>query len=469
MSEQKFICKNCGIEYISHKTNSKYCSRECRKKYNQVEHKCDYCGKVHVVYRGKYEKYVDGETKNLYCSKECANKGANTSSINICEYCRKEYTICNSFKNIQRFCSSDCYIKWKNANSKKRHLICPQCGKEFYTYHKNQIYCSRDCKAESDKKRVKCNCEVCCKPIDRKVSEYDKNTHHFCSQICKRIYFGWSKHDIDILKKYYRKIKPSELYNMLDDKRTLKAINAKAKALGLSENREWSDEELSILKENYSTMSMYSLYKLLPKRSIISINVKGRSLGLVSRFVKDHRYTDEDIKYMQEHYLDMDIPNIAKKLDKSIGGVEQKMRLLGYVRPHEIKKSGYSNLQSFVRSQLSSWKRSVLEKNGFKCYLSGLSHNLVIHHCYGFNLLFDETIENTGFVIKDNFEDYTDDELNQFFLDFFELQELYSEYVVISEHIHVLFHKEYGYGDNTPEQWAEFEKKYLNGFYDKVA
>ena len=469
MSEERFICKNCGVEYTSYKTGSKYCSRECRKAHNQVEHKCDYCGSPHIVYRGRYEQYLSGGAKHLYCSKECANKGAHTSVINICEFCGKEYTIFNSFKDIQRFCSKDCYNAWKNANSKKRHLVCPQCGKEFDTYHKKQVYCSRDCRGRSDQKRVRCNCEVCGKQIDRIVSEYDKNKHHFCSQVCKRIYFGWTKHDINVLKQYYRKIKPSEICVMFDKQRTPKGVNAKAKALGLSEPREWTSDELAILMEKYPTTHMSQLQKLLPKRSVISINVKGRSLGLVGRFVKDHRYSDSDIAFMRDHYLEMTSDEIAKELDKSPSGVEQKMRLLGLVRPYEIKKSGYTSLQSFVRSQLHSWKRAVMSENGFKCYLSGVSNNLVVHHCYGFNLLFDETIENTGFEIKENFEDYTDAELNKFFDDFFELQESYSEYVVISEDIHILFHKEYGYGDNTPEQWAEFEKKYLDGFYDEVA
>lgn len=43
---------------------------------------------------------------------------------------------------------------------------------------------------------------------------------------------------------------------------------------------------------------------------------------------------------------------------------------------------------------------------------------------------------------------------------FLEIQEYYHAYVCISAEIHRLFHKEYGYGNNTEEQWNIFVNKY---------
>ena len=50
-----------------------------------------------------------------------------------------------------------------------------------------------------------------------------------------------------------------------------------------------------------------------------------------------------------------------------------------------------------------------------------------------------------------------------------EIQDNYDACVCITEEIHKLFHKEYGYGNNTEEQWEEFVTNYHNGKYDNVA
>jgi archaellum biogenesis protein FlaJ (TadC family) len=39
----------------------------------------------------------------------------------------------------------------------------------------------------------------------------------------------------------------------------------------------------------------------------------------------------------------------------------------------------------------------------------------------------------------------------------------------LKEDIHKLFHKYYGYGNNTMEQWNEFVKKYNNNQYKLIA
>ena len=40
--------------------------------------------------------------------------------------------------------------------------------------------------------------------------------------------------------------------------------------------------------------------------------------------------------------------------------------------------------------------------------------------------------------------------------------------VRITEEVHKAFHEEYGYGDNTPEQWEEFVSNYVKRwFYER--
>lgn len=115
------------------------------------------------------------------------------------------------------------------------------------------------------------------------------------------------------------------------------------------------------------------------------------------------------------------------------------------------------------------WSKEVREYYNYTCCLTGSRSNIVVHHCRGFSLLFDETIELLNFEIKDDFIEYTDEELITFTNKFLEIQEYYNAYVCITESIHKLFHKIYGYGDNTVEQWNEFVSDYKNNKYKNVA
>ena len=114
------------------------------------------------------------------------------------------------------------------------------------------------------------------------------------------------------------------------------------------------------------------------------------------------------------------------------------------------------------------WKMNVREINNYTCCVTGRKSNIVVHHCRSFNLLFQETIDNLGFEIKDKFSEYNDEELELFVENFLDLQEYYGEYVCITEDIHKLFHKYYGYGDNTMSQWIEFVDNYNNGVYKEI-
>ena len=90
----------------------------------------------------------------------------------------------------------------------------------------------------------------------------------------------------------------------------------------------------------------------------------------------------------------------------------------------------------------------------------GVRSNIIVHHIRGFNLLFDEVIEMLEFPLYEDMSMYNQTQLDDFLDTFLNLQEYYHQYVCINEEIHKEFHKIYGYGNNTQEQWNEFINKY---------
>lgn len=115
----EYKCTTCGKTYYSYKLRSKFCSTECRNKYNRINYNCDYCGKDMIAIRSNYDKLLSGEKQGLYCSRKCVTDSQNKQVTKICEYCGKEYKIGNAFKDVQKYCSRDCYeqsrSKIKNA------------------------------------------------------------------------------------------------------------------------------------------------------------------------------------------------------------------------------------------------------------------------------------------------------------------------------------------------------------------
>ena len=99
-----------------------------------------------------------------------------------------------------------------------------------------------------------------------------------------------------------------------------------------------------------------------------------------------------------------------------------------------------------------------MENCHFKCVITG-SKSFNIHHIYSFSCIFNEVIEENNFIIKDNFCDYTPQELS-FILDKFIIKQ--NEYplgVCLDKELHKLFHKEYGKCVGV-EQWNLFKEKY---------
>lgn len=127
---------------------------------------------------------------------------------------------------------------------------------------------------------------------------------------------------------------------------------------------------------------------------------------------------------------------------------------------------GKAEIKSWLFTQIATWKQQVLVINDYTCNVTKQrGGKLNVHHLKGFNTIVDEAHTINNIEIKQLLTDYTKKELD-ILLKYVKSQHTLEEGVVLCEEVHRLFHKIYGYGDNTLEQYEEFKQRYLNGEFN---
>ncbi len=134
---------------------------------------------------------------------------------------------------------------------------------------------------------------------------------------------------------------------------------------------------------------------------------------------------------------------------------------------HYLWKGGISPLHNYLRYKINDWKRDSLKQYNFCCGITGIqSNNLVVHHMYGFNLILDEVLFELNLDIRKEINLYSDKELllieNLLVKKHYE----YGLGIPLLPYIHDIYHKVYGRGNNTQEEFNEFKIDYLNGKYN---
>jgi len=116
----------------------------------------------------------------------------------------------------------------------------------------------------------------------------------------------------------------------------------------------------------------------------------------------------------------------------------------------------YNTVASLLRnSTIDKWRDDSIKASNGKCIISRLPYECV-HHIYGFSFILQEVLEITNIELKEKFSDYTNDEVIKLKETCLELHYKYGLGVCLTNNIHEEFHKIYGYGNNTKEQFEEF-------------
>ena len=127
---EKFVCKNCGKEFLSCEPSAKFCCRECyiENAHSKVEVRCAVCGKIEYVPLSRAKTYK-------CCSVECSGKRASKNYRKLvtltCPICGKKYECKQSKLEHHRTCGDKtCRSKW---------LSITRSGKNNSNYHDIEI------------------------------------------------------------------------------------------------------------------------------------------------------------------------------------------------------------------------------------------------------------------------------------------------------------------------------------------
>jgi len=127
---------------------------------------------------------------------------------------------------------------------------------------------------------------------------------------------------------------------------------------------------------------------------------------------------------------------------------------------HSNYKGGISILDHIIRQNLNEWKGNIRDLYNHKCPITGRTKlDTTVHHLYSLNSIINDVVKYLGIQIK-IYDTVSNNNLSET-----DINRIISEIlkrhdntigILIDKNIHKKFHKKYGYGNNTPEQFDEF-------------
>lgn len=280
--------------------------------------------------------------------------------------------------------------------------------------------------------------------------------------------YYWTKEDERLLIENYESMygRIDELVDLFCGRHTYKSIVSKARKLGLQSRKSWSNEEIEILINNYDKYSVDEILFLLPNRNRHSVIAKAGSLNLTNKTILETRFNNEDKMFIIKNFNSMTDKEMGIVLQRSETAINNYRYRNGLIKINE--KSSYNDLSEYLRRNNADWKRDSMINCKYKCVLTGKRFD-EIHHLYGLNLILNEVLDDLNISVKNSMDDYSKEELRSILDTFREKQLTYPLGVCLTKEIHSLFHKKYGYGNNTIEQWNKFVSDYKFGKYKDVA
>jgi hypothetical protein len=125
-------------------------------------------------------------------------------------------------------------------------------------------------------------------------------------------------------------------------------------------------------------------------------------------------------------------------------------------------KGGMTKLDACLRNNSKYWKKNILKKYNFTCFLSNKKQvNIQVHHLKPLHIIRDEVIISLNLPLPEEVDVYTEEEQKKIKKGFSILHKK-SLGIPLCEEIHNLFHKLYS-KKCTPEDFDEFRQRWDNG------
>jgi len=221
----------------------------------------------------------------------------------------------------------------------------------------------------------------------------------------------------------------------------------------------WTDEEVNILLKYYCHLTNNELHiTYLRNINIDKIIKKANRLSLYKTEKTLHRCFQEIATINSNRLIE---------LNKWIGNDNPKYNSQRFGELNPNYKGGISSLYQELRRNIKQWKLDSMENCNYKCILIGKRFDN-IHHLYSFDNIIQDTLKETGLILYNNISDYTEIELKMLIDKCLEIHYRHPLGVCLSENVHLRFHMEFGYGNNTVGQFEEFINNYYKGKYQDL-
>jgi len=269
----------------------------------------------------------------------------------------------------------------------------------------------------------------------------------------------WTDNDCNKLLQNYSVLSKEELLELFPD-RSWSSIVTKACKLNIVRREPWSEYENNLLISVYENTDINDVFNMFPNRTPNAIKLRAEKLGLSSP--NCIIWTDEQLQFIKDNWMILSDYDMGKKLGKTKNAVKRQRNLLGLHRQDKTQQT-YENISKYIRGNIYQWKKDSMKQCQYCCVLTG-SKDFEIHHLYPVNKLINSIFINNNIEYK-NFNDYTQNELNNILKLFIIEQNKYPLGECVRKDIHSLFHRLYGQYNTTIEQWKQFKNDYINGVY----
>lgn len=264
----------------------------------------------------------------------------------------------------------------------------------------------------------------------------------------------YSESEDNILRAYHKTHTTKEISSLFLPHRTPSSIQTRMDRLGLDHRKRihWDKETIVLFQSLYSVYPPAQVAEMMGTTYDAVINA-ARKFNVKSPF--NRKYTEEELTFIRESYTTMNDAEISKIIGRPVGSVKEIRRLHGWRRPI-VDNTSYNSLYQYLRKSNVCWKKNSKQQCNGLCVVTHMPSE-AIHHLYGMNMIVDELIQQEGIDISTfDIDRISQSERKQLFQKFKLLQSKYPLGVCLTESIHLEFHDTYGYGNNTPQQFLNF-------------